>query len=62
MSHQNIKDQVSEITKPLSLKDINDIFYKIVLGKKIEEAEEDIKNGRVYTTQQVKEKLKRWLK
>ncbi len=61
MSHQDIKEKVSEITKPLSLKDANDIFYKIILEKKIEEAEEDISNGRVYTTEQAKEKLKRWL-
>ncbi len=61
MSHQNIKDKISEITKPLSLKVANDIFYKIILEKKIKEAEEDIKNGRVYTTEQAKEKLKKWL-
>lgn len=62
MPHQNIKDRVSEITKQLSLKDVNDIFYRIILEKKIEEAEEDIKNGRVYTTDQAKEKLKKWFK
>jgi hypothetical protein len=61
MSTQNIKDAVYKITKPLSLKEVNDVFYKIILEKKIEQAEEDIKNGRVYTNEQAKEKLKRWL-
>jgi hypothetical protein len=62
MLKQNIKDEVYKITKPLSLKDANDIFYKIILEKKIEQAEEDIKEGRVYTNEQAKEKLKKWLK
>ena len=62
MSNQDIKEEVTKITKQLSLKDANNIFYRIILEKKIEEAEEDIKNGRVYTTEQAKEKLKKWFK
>jgi hypothetical protein len=61
MSNQNIKEEVVKITKALSLEDANDIFYKIILQKKLERAEEDIKNGRVYTTEQAKDKLKRWV-
>ncbi len=57
MSHQNIKEQVIKITKPLSLEDVNDIFYKIILEKKLEQSEDDIKNGRVFNTEQVKGKL-----
>lgn len=34
MQYQNIKDEVIKITKPLSLEDVNDIFYKIILQKK----------------------------
>ncbi len=62
MPKENIKDKVIEITKELSLKDVNDIFYRIILEKKVQQAEDDIKNGRVYTTEQAKEKLKKWLK
>ena len=62
MSHQNIKEEVTKITKQLSPEDANDIFYKIILEKKLEQAEEDIKQGRVYTTEQAKEKLKKWFK
>lgn len=60
MAQQNLKDQVINITKDLSLEDASDIFYKIILQKKLEQAEEDIKNGRIYSTEQAKEKLKRW--
>ncbi len=62
MTRQNIKEEVFRITKNLSLEDANDIFYRIILEKKLGEAEEDIKQGRVYTTEQAKEKLKKWLK
>ena len=58
MQYQNIKDEVIKITKPLSLEDVNDIFYKIILEKKLERAEEDIKNGRILSSEQTKEKLK----
>ena len=62
MPHQNIKDEVTKITKQLSPEDANDIFYRIILEKKLEQAEEDIKQGRVYTTEQAKVKLKKWFK
>ncbi len=62
MSYQNIKEEVVKITKELSVEDVNDIFYRIILEKKLEQAEDDIKNGRVYTTEQAKEKLKKWFK
>lgn len=60
MSQQNIKEEIVKITKTLSLEDANDIFYKIILQKKLQRAEEDIINGRVYTAEQAKDKLKRW--
>ena len=62
MSPQNIKQEVTKITKQLSPEDANDIFYRIILEKKIAQAEEDVKQGRVYTTEQAKEKLKKWFK
>jgi cell division protein FtsX len=62
MSYQNIKEEVVKITKDLSIEDVNDIFYRIILEKKLEQAEDDIKSGRVYTTEQSKEKLKKWFK
>ena len=62
MSLQNIKEEVTKITKQLSPEDTNDIFYRIILEKKIAQAEEDVKQGRVYTTEQAKEKLKKWFK
>mgnify|MGYP001597862516 CR=1 FL=1 len=58
MQYQNIKDEVIKITKPLSLEDVNDIFYKIILEKKLERAEDDTKEGRLFNTGQLKEKLK----
>jgi hypothetical protein len=61
MSIQNIEKEVIKITKPLSLEDINDIFYKIILEKKLEQSEEDIKNGKGFSTEQVKAKLEKWL-
>ncbi|MEO5783632.1 MAG: hypothetical protein ABIQ07_10190 [Ginsengibacter sp.] len=62
MAPQNIKEEVTKITKHLSLEDANDIFYKIILEKKLAQADEDVKEGRVYTTVQAKEKLKKWFK
>lgn len=62
MPRQNIKEEVAKITKQLSPEDANDIFYRIILEKKLEQAEEDIKQGRVYTTEQAKVKLKKWFK
>ena len=35
MPRQNIKEEVAKITKQLSLEDANDIFYRIILEKKI---------------------------
>ncbi len=34
MSYQNIKEEVVKITKELSIEDVNDIFYRIILEKK----------------------------
>ncbi len=58
MAQQNLKEQVISLAKDLSLEDASDIFYKIILQKKLEHSEEDVKNERVYSTEQAKEKLK----
>ncbi len=60
MHRQNLQEEVIKITKPLSLEDANDIFYKIILQKKLEQAEEDVKKGKIYTIDEAKDKLKRW--
>jgi hypothetical protein len=62
MLNQDIKEEVIKITQPLSLEDVNDIFYKIILQTKLERAEDDIKERRLFSTEQLTEKLKKWLK
>lgn len=58
MTDLKIKEEVIKFTRSLSLEDVNDIFYKIILEKKLKQSEDDIKNGKLFTTKQVKEKLK----
>lgn len=43
MTSQFIKEEVMKITKPLSLEDVNDIFYKIILEKKPEQSEDELR-------------------
>ena len=62
MTDLNIKEEVIKITRSLSLEDVNDIFYKIILEKKLNQSEDDIKNGRVFNSDEAKKKLKKWLK
>ena len=49
MIPQNIKDAVIEITKPLSPEAVNDIFYKIVLEKNLNDRKRIVKTeeGRI---------------
>jgi hypothetical protein len=62
MTDLNIKEEVIKITRSLSLEDVNDIFYKIILEKKLNQSEDDIKNGRILSSDEAKKKLKKWLK
>jgi hypothetical protein len=62
MADLNIKEEVIKITRSLSLEDVNDIFYKIILEKKLNQSEDDIKNGRVFNSNEAKKKLQKWLK
>jgi hypothetical protein len=62
MTDLKIKEEVIKITRSLSLEDVNDIFYKIILEKKLNQSEDDIKNGRVFNSDEAKKKLKKWLK
>ena len=41
--------------------DIDLLLERIVLLEKIEKAEDDIANGRTYTTTEAKQKLEKWL-
>lgn len=43
MLPQNIKGAVVGITNPLSLEEVNDIFYQIILKKEPVQSEGDIK-------------------
>lgn len=38
------------------------LFDKIILLKKVEEGRQQLKSGKIYTTQEARKKLKRWLK
>lgn len=58
MTDLNIKEEVIKITRSLSLEDVNDIFYKIILEKKLKQSEDDVKNGRTFNSDEAKEKLK----
>jgi hypothetical protein len=42
--------------------DTNELFERILLLKKIEEGRRQAKEGDTYTMDEVKDKLKRWLK
>jgi len=61
MANSDIKQEVIKITRSLSLEDVNDIFYKIILEKKLKQSEDDIKNDRLFNTDEAKKKLKKWL-
>ncbi len=60
MPIQKITEEVIKITKPLSLEDVNDIFYKIILEKKLERSESDPDSYRERTEEYLTQnKLKR---
>lgn len=40
---------------------IEDVQYHLYVLEKIRKGQEDIKNGKQYTTEQAKERLSRWL-
>ena len=61
MANSDIKQEVIKITRSLSLEDVNDIFYKIILEKKLKQSEYDKKNDRLFNTDEAKKKLKKWL-
>lgn len=41
--------------------DVTDLFDRIVLLKKIDEGRQNVKEGKVFTTEEAKEKLGKWL-
>lgn len=57
------KDKVRETVDRLPEKfTVDEIVEQLVLLNKIEEGLMDIEEGRVYSTEQVEQELKRWLK
>ena len=52
---QTMKDLPDKFT-------LDDLFDRIVLLEKIEEGIEQSKSGQTHSTEQAKEKLKKWLK
>ncbi|MEO8823593.1 MAG: hypothetical protein ABI366_08455 [Ginsengibacter sp.] len=58
MTGSNIKDEVIKITRSLSLEEVNDIFYKIILEKKLKQSEDDVNNSRTFNSDEAKKKLK----
>ncbi len=42
--------------------DATQLFDRILLLKKVEEGRKQVKEGKTYTTEQARKKLKKWLK
>lgn len=54
------KEQVQEIVSKMPAQfDIDDLFERIIVVAKIEEGLEDVRQGRVLTTEQVKDNLRK---
>jgi hypothetical protein len=42
--------------------DTTQLFYRILLLNKVEEGRKQIKDGKIYTTEEAKKKFRKWLK
>jgi hypothetical protein len=58
LSKEKILQSIKELPDQFSLEEL---FERIILLQKIELGLEQSKNGQVLTTQQAREKLKKWL-
>jgi len=58
LSKEKVLDAVKNLPERFSLEDL---FERIVLLQKIEIGLEQSRNGQVYSTQEAREKLKKWL-
>jgi hypothetical protein len=57
-----VRDQLIEYLKTLPINiSLDEILYHLHVRKQIEDAQEEIKHGNVYTTEQARELLKKWL-
>jgi len=59
------KEKLLESIKAMpedEFEDIDVVLERIVMLEKIEKAEKDISNGKVYSTEQAMQKLEKWLK
>jgi len=59
MKKSQIIETMSEMPDEFS---IEDIVEKLIILDKIEKGQKDIKEGKVFTETQAKERLKKWLK
>lgn len=58
----NKKQVISTIKDMPDTFDTTQLFDRILLLNKIEEGRQQIKEGKIYTTEQARKKLKKWLK
>ncbi len=58
LSKEKVLDAVKNLPERFSLEDL---FERIILLQKIEIGLEQSRNGQVYSTQEAREKLKKWL-
>ena len=55
------KDQVIELIQDLPEKiDIEEVIYRLYLLQKLENAEEDIQQGRLITHEELKKEMSKW--
>ena len=55
---KDIKELINHLPEDSTIEDVQ---YHLYVLEKIRRGQEDIKNGRHYTTEQAKERLSRWL-
>ena len=61
-SHTLKEEVISLIKEMPDNVDLDDIMYHLYVKRKILKGKEDIKQGKVYTHEQVKEMAEKWLK
>ena len=61
LSKQKLIESIKAMPED-KFEDIDILIERIVMLEKIENAEKDIEEGRVYTTEEAKRRLERWLK
>lgn len=59
LTKEKIHNTIDKLPEPLT---IDQVISQLILLDKIEQGIEDANEGRVFTTDEVKEKLNKWLK